>query len=141
LPWRGGGLRSSVGLMVRFLVKAAIFLGSAALGLGVAALLLDTFDVTIQGLIVSAVFFAVVQSLLGPFILKMTHKYANALTGGVGLISTWVALLLTTLLTSGLSISGLSTWIAGVVIVWLVTALATWILPMFLLKEAVQRDT
>ncbi len=124
--------------MVRLIVNAAIYLGSAALGLFITSLILEDFKVTVSGLIVSAVIFAILQSILGPFILKMTHKYASALTGGVGLLSTFVALLLTTLLTTGLTISGLSTWIAGVVIVWLVTALATWLLPLVLLREAVQ---
>ncbi|WNM23558.1 phage holin family protein [Demequina capsici] len=125
--------------MVRLIVNAAIYLGSAALGLFITSLILTDFKVTIEGLIISAILFAIFQTILGPFIFKMTHKYASALTGGVGLLSTFVALLLTTLLTSGLTISGLSTWIAGVVIVWLVTALATWLLPLFLLKEAVEK--
>lgn len=132
-------LRDILQIMVRLIVNAAIYLGSAALGLLVAAAVVDSFAVTLQGLIVSAVFFAVIQSLLGPFIFKMTRKYANALTGGVGLVSTWVALLLTTALTSGLTISGVTAWIAGVVVVWLLTALATWLLLLFLLKEAVDK--
>ncbi len=126
--------------MVRFIMNAVIYLGSAAIGLFVASLVLgDDFKLPIAALLLATVIFAVIQMVLGPFIFKMTHKYASALTGGVGLVSTWVALLITDLLVEDFQITGgIATWLAAIVIVWLVTAIATWVLPMFLLKEAVE---
>ncbi|MDN4473418.1 phage holin family protein [Demequina zhanjiangensis] len=126
--------------MVRFILNAVIYLGSAALGLFVASLVLGSdFTLPPAALLLATVFFAVFQLILSPFIFKMTHKYASALTGGVGLVSTWVALLLTSMFVGDFDISGgISTWLAAIVIVWLVTAIATWVLPMFLLKEAVE---
>ncbi|WP_062202787.1 phage holin family protein [Demequina salsinemoris] len=126
--------------MVRFIVNGVIYLGSAAIGLFVTSLILgEDFKLSIAALLLATVLFAAFQMILGPFIFKMTHKYASALTGGVGLVSTFVALLLTNILVDDFSITGgIATWLAAVVIVWLITAIATWVLPMFVLKEAVE---
>ena len=78
--------------MIRFLVRAAIFLVSAAVGLLVAAALVDGVDVTTSGFLVAVVLFAAIQSVLSPFIAKVTARNAAALLGGVGLLSTFVAL-------------------------------------------------
>ena len=50
--------------------------------------------------------FAVLQSILTPWFLVMSRKYANALTGAVGLVSTVAALFVATLVGDGLTISG-----------------------------------
>jgi hypothetical protein len=125
--------------MIRFLVRAAIFVVSAAVGLLVAASVVDGVEVTASGFVVAVVLFAVIQSVLSPFIAKVTAKNASALLGGVGLLSTFVALWLTTLLGDALTIDGgASTWIAATVVVWLATALATLLLPIILVKAGLE---
>jgi hypothetical protein len=125
--------------MVRFLVRAVIFLVSAALGLLVAAALVDGVDVTTGGFVVAVVLFAVIQSVLSPFIAKVTAKNASALLGGVGLLSTFVALWLTTLIGDSLTIDGgVGTWLTATVIVWLATALATLLIPLVLVKAGIE---
>lgn len=121
--------------MVRFLINTLIFLGSSALGIWVTSLILEDFTVNFVGLLIAAVIFTVAQGLLSPFIFKMTTKYANAFIGGVGLLSTFVALLITTLLVDDLAIDGVTTWILGTILVWLVTAIATWVLPLIFLRN------
>ncbi|ROS26038.1 phage holin family protein [Cellulomonas sp. PhB150] len=124
--------------MVAFLIRALIFLLSAALGLWVASLVLDDFDLDWSGLLVAVVIFAVLQSVLAPWILRMARRYAGALTGAVGLISTFIALLITTLVSDGLSITGASTWLFGTLIVWLVTMLGALLLPLVLVRKGVE---
>lgn len=125
--------------MIRFALRALIFFASAAIGLLVAALLLDDVEVTLSGFLIVVVVFAVLQSVLGPFIAKVAAKNATAFLGGIGLVTTFVALLVSTLVSDSLDIDGgVVTWIAATVIVWLVTALATVLLPVFLIKEAVE---
>ncbi len=122
--------------MVIFLIRVAIFLGSSALGLWVTSLLVDGFHLTLGGFITAVVVFTVAQAILSPFIAKMANRYASAFLGGVGLVSTFVALLIATLLAGGLEITGGAvTWIASVVLVWLVTALATLLLPLVFLRN------
>lgn len=124
--------------MTRFLLRIAVFLGSAALGLLAAHLLLEDFTLSLSGFLAAVILFALAQSLLAPLTESMARKHAPALLGGIGVISTFVALLVATLFAGGLSISGISTWILATLIVWLVTALAAWFLPKVLLKD---RDT
>ncbi len=126
--------------MVRFLIHTLIFLGSAALGLWITSLILsDNMSLPLMALLVATVVYAIAQWILSPLIFKMATKYANAILGGVGLVSTFVALLIATLVVDDFTIDGIGTWIAATVLVWLITALATWILPMFLVKEAADK--
>ncbi|MFC0647401.1 phage holin family protein [Cellulomonas phragmiteti] len=121
--------------MVRLLIRTLIFLASAALGLLGAAAVLDGVTVTVSGFVVTVLVFAVAQSVLAPFVFRMSSRYAPAFLGGIGLVSTFVALLLARLLTEGLRISGTSTWVLATIVVWVVTALATFLLPLVLLRE------
>jgi uncharacterized membrane protein YvlD (DUF360 family) len=123
--------------MVRFLIRTAIFLGTAAFGLLIAWWLLPGFDIDWAGFLVAMVVFAIAQSLLSPLITKLATRHAPEVLGGVGLISTFLALLLATVIANGLRIDGLLTWVLATLIVWLVTALGTWLLSVAFLKRRV----
>lgn len=125
--------------MIRFLIRAAIFLLSAAIGLLVADLVLGSnFTIDARSFVIDVVIFAVLQSVLSPFILKVTARNAPAIVGAVGLVSTYVALLITELVSSGFTITGAQTWLYATLIVWIVTMLATLLLPFILVKRAVE---
>jgi len=122
--------------MVRFLIRLVINLATAALALWITSLVLpDNFSISISALLIAAVIFAVLQAILAPFIFNMARKYASFLLGGVGLVSTLLALLITSLLVEGLVITGLSGWIVGTLVVWLITAIGGWILGLIFLKK------
>ncbi|MCV7058124.1 phage holin family protein [Mycolicibacterium gilvum] len=121
--------------MIRFLLRIAVFLGSSAIGLLVAGWLVPGVSLSVWGFVAAVVIFTVAQAILSPFFLKMASRYASAFLGGIGLVSTFAALLLASLLSNGLSIRGIGSWIAATVVVWLVTALATLVLPMLVLRE------
>ncbi|HKP07432.1 MAG TPA: hypothetical protein VJU58_09290 [Microbacterium sp.] len=128
--------------MLTLLIRALIFLVSAALGLIVADLLLPGFSLHWDdwwGIVLAVVIFAVLQSVLAPWLFKITRRHANALIGGIGLLSTFVALLIAVLIpAAGIGIDGPVAWIIGTLVVWLVTALATWLLPPLFIKSRVQ---
>lgn len=128
--------------MLTLLIRALIFLVSAALGLIVADLVLEGFYLHWNdwwGILLAVVIFAVLQSVLAPWLLKITRRHAHALIGGIGLLSTFVALLIAVLIpAAGIGIDGPVAWIIGTLIVWLVTALATWLLPPLFIKNKVQ---
>lgn len=121
--------------MIRFLLRIAVFLGSSAIGLLVASLIVPGVTLRPLGFITAVVIFTVAQAILSPFFLKMASRYASAFLGGIGLVSTLAALVLASLFSSGISIRGLGSWIAATVIVWLVTAIATLVLPVLVLKK------
>ncbi|AHC26437.1 MULTISPECIES: phage holin family protein [Mycobacteriaceae] len=121
--------------MVRFLLRIAIFLGSSAIGLLVASWLVSGVTLRPLGFVTAVVIFTVAQAILSPFFLKMANRYASAFLGGIGLVSTFAALFLASLFSSGISIAGIGSWIAATVVVWLVTAVATVVLPALFLKK------
>lgn len=124
--------------MIRFLVRTVIYLVAAAVGLLVAAAVLSDFSLSASGFIVTVVIFAVLSGVLGPFIARTAHNNAPALMGGIGLVTTFVALVITELVTDGLSINGATTWILATLIVWLASLLATLIIPFVLVKAGVE---
>jgi len=124
--------------MIRFLIRTAVFFASALIGLFVADMILPDLSVAGESYLMVAIIFALIQALISPLMFKTVHRNASAFTGGVGLISTLVALIATAILTSGLTITGLTTWILAALIVWLAGAIAAFLLPLIFVKRTVQ---
>ena len=120
--------------MLRFLIRLAIYLGTAALALVITSLILTGFRISASGFLIAIGVFALAQSILTPFIVNMARKYAPAVLGGIGLVSTFVALLIASFFPGGITISGIDTWVLASLIVWLITALGGWLLPLLLLR-------
>lgn len=121
--------------MIRFLASVALHLLANAAGLLIASLVLPGFHIEVLGFVVSVLLFTAVEVLLGPFVLKMAVQYAPALRGGIALVTTFLGLLVTTWLTDGLRIEGVTTWVLAPLIVWLCVLLAAILLPMVLFKN------
>lgn len=127
--------------MIRLLIRLAVFLTSAALGLLGAALVLPSFQLSVSGFATAIVVFAVIKAILTPLLSKLTRRYVSALTSGVGLIATLLALIVASLFPDGLHATGIVTWALASLIVWFITSLADWFLPKAFLRDpAKQRD-
>lgn len=129
--------------MIMFLIRALIFLLSAAVGLIVADLILPGFMIDWSnwwGFVLAIVIFAVLQSVLAPWLATVAKRNAPALLGGIGIFSTLIALIVVVLIPgAGITIGApWWTWILAPVIVWLITALATLLLPMIFIKKKVE---
>ncbi|NLG21611.1 MAG: phage holin family protein [Actinomycetales bacterium] len=127
--------------MIRLLIRAGIFIGTAALGLLAASLLIDDVHLSFSGFLVAVGVFAIAQSILAPFIFNLARQFAPAMLGGIGLVSTFVALLIASLFPGGLRISGVTTWILATLVVWIVTAFGGWLLPLVFLKNRAEQRT
>ncbi|MFK0401502.1 hypothetical protein ACIQTT_04170 [Microbacterium sp. NPDC090225] len=127
--------------MITFFFRTLIYIVSAGLGLIVADLLLDGFQIEWSkwwGFVLCILIFALLQSILSPWISKIADRYAPVLLGGIGIFSTLVALIIVVLLPiGGLRIVDVTGWLLGAVIVWLITALGTVLLPLIFLKRRV----
>ena len=111
--------------MITLLIRLGVFFTTAAAGLLLAGLLVDGVTLTVSGFLLSVVIFAALQSIVAPLSERLLRRFAPALTGGVGIISTFLSLLLATLLPGGLQIRSLTAWLLGTLVVWLVTAIGT----------------
>ena len=122
--------------MIRLLVRMAIAVVANAVGLLVAAAVLDDVHVNAGSFFVAVLIFTVVFALMQPFLVSQFRRGNNsAALGGVALIATLVALIVTDLLSDGFSIDGVVAWIVATFIVWLGALLAAFILPFLGLKK------
>ena len=121
--------------MIRRLASLALHLIANAFGLFVAARLLDNFALHGLAFIIAVVVFSLTEVIAEPLLTKLALKNIPALRGGVALVTSFVGLIVTSLLTDGIVISGFSTWILAALIVWLFALLASVILPFFLFKQ------
>jgi uncharacterized membrane protein YvlD (DUF360 family) len=128
--------RRNEDLMIRMLIRVAVALLGAAIGFIVAAVVLDDMKLSGAAFLIAVVIFVVLTAVLHPLIEKIGDERASIISVGSALITTLLALLLTDLLSDGLSIDGVVTWILAALIVWPCTALASWILLRMFIKNA-----
>jgi uncharacterized membrane protein YvlD (DUF360 family) len=123
--------------MIRLIIRTGILLAANAVGLVVANAVLDEMNLNFSGFIIALAIFTVSVALLTPFLASTfrRNQSASAALGGVALISTLVSLIITDLISDGLSIDGVGTWLAAAVIVWAAALLAAFILPFLGLKK------
>ena len=121
--------------MRQILLRAVVLLGSWAIGLLVAAWVVPGVSLSLSGFVVAIVVFSVAQAILSLLILKLPHGYASLLLGGTGLALTIVGLSLASVLTHGLTIRGIASWVAAAVVVWLVTTVGAISLPELFARD------
>jgi len=121
--------------MLKFFARTALSLLANALALLVASVLLTGFAINGLAFVVAVFIFTASTTILEPLITKIATQNAPYLLGGIALVTTFVGLLVTTLITDGLRIMGIGTWVMATLITWLATVVGSLILPRFLFKE------
>lgn len=126
--------------MIRLIVSFVIQLAANALGLVVAASVLDKMGLSATGLLVATLIFTVVYAIAQPFLTQLALSKASALRGATALAATLIGLIITDLLTDteALSIDGAATWLEATVIVWIVSLLGVLILPLIFVRKKVE---
>jgi uncharacterized membrane protein YvlD (DUF360 family) len=117
--------------VIRLIFRTLIALLANAIGLIVAAAVLSGMHMSVGSFFLDLIIFTIVTALLQPFVAAQFRRLALI----AALIATFVALVVTDLVSDGLTIDGVSTWIAATVIVWLAALLAAFILPFLGLKK------
>jgi len=123
--------------VIRSLVRTLILFVANAVGLLVAAVVLDDMSMDVQGFLIDVVIFTIVVALMSPFLDSSFRRgrAGSSALGGVALIATLIALVVADLLSDGLSISGVGTYVLAAVIVWAASLIAAFILPFLGLKK------
>jgi uncharacterized membrane protein YvlD (DUF360 family) len=125
-------------MVIRLMISAGIRLLANTIGLLVAAAVLDGMTIDSASFIVAVLIFTVTEVFFEPLLRQMAVRSAQALMGSISLIVTFVGLLVTDLVSDGLQVSGVSTWILATIIVWLAALIAGLILPLILVKRVAQ---
>ena len=126
--------------MIRTLIRIGLSLAGNAIGLLVAAIILDDMSLSGAAFLIAVVIFTVLTAVLQPLVSKVAEKNAPALQSGSALITTFLALVLTALISDGLDIDGAVTWILATVLVWLLTVIAGVVLAKLVLKDTAARN-
>lgn len=127
--------------MVRFLWSFAVNLVSAAAGLLIAKLLLADLHLEASGFLIAVLVLTIAQAILAPFVFNMARQYASALLGGIGIVSTMLALFVASLFPGGVTVTSFATWVLAALIIWVVMALGGWLLLGWVLKRFVRPDS
>ena len=121
--------------MIRLLIRMGVALLGAAIGFVVAAAVLDGMTLDGAAFLLAIVIFVVLTAVLEPLIEKIGDEHLSIISAASSLITTFLALLITELISDGLTIDGLDTWLFATLIVWVCAALATWILLRMFIKN------
>ena len=123
--------------MVRLLVSGAIYLAANAVGLLVAAWVLDDMSVDGGAFVTAVLIFTAVEVVARPLFTQIAIKNVRGLVGSTALVATLIGLVITAWLSDGLTIDGALTWVLATLIVWAAALIAGLILPVLLVKRAV----
>lgn len=126
--------------MDRLLVNAAITVLANAVALVVGALVLDRFGLDVAGFAIALLIFTVVQVLLEPVLRSIAKDRAPVLVGLSALIATFVSLIVTSVVTDGLEISGIGTWFLAAAVVWLIALVAKLFMAKLLFRSLLEDD-
>ena len=110
--------------VVRWLVSVALTLASSLIGLLVAGLVVRGMGVQARGLILGTIVLTVAQALLVPVVTKLIGRHVPTLEGGIGVVSTFLALLVAWWAPGGITFDSLSAWVLGTIVVWVVVGVS-----------------
>lgn len=121
--------------MIRLLISVASSLVLSAIAMLLSGWwLAEWVTVQLGGFIVAVLVFTVAQAILAPFVFNLARQHASALLGGIGLVSTFLALWVATLFDGGITVGSLG-WLLAPLLIWIVTAFGGWIIMGVILKR------
>jgi hypothetical protein len=121
--------------MVRAFFSVLVHLIANALGLILAAWILEDVTLNASGFLIALLIFTGIEIVIQPLIIQTSMRHARALSGSSALIASFIALVVTVWLTDGLQIHGGTAWLLATVIIWAAALLAGILLPMFVFKR------
>ncbi len=124
---------------MRLLATTVLALLGNAIGLIVAAVVLEDMTLSGAAFVVEVLIFTAAFVILQPLAVKLAWQHSSTLAGGSALFATLAALIVADFLSDGMSITGVVTWLLATLIVWLVAVLAGILLPLVLFKKTLGR--
>lgn len=121
--------------MVRAFFSVLVQLIANALGLILAAWILDDMTLNASGFLIALLIFTGIEIVIQPLIVQTSMRHARALSGSSALLASFVALVVTTWLSDGLQIHGTTAWLLATVIIWAAALLAGLLLPLLVFKR------
>lgn len=106
---------------MRLIVRIVFAVVANAIALLIAAAVLDGVRIDATGFAFAVIVFSLASLILSPIVAWIVVRRMRALLGVIALVTTFVVLLVTDLLSDGFEIEGALDWVLATVIVWLAT--------------------
>lgn len=126
--------------MIRLLASLILSVLANALGLYMAKVFVNGFTIDGLSFVLAVIIFSLATTVLGPLIMKIALKNAPYLMGGIALVTTFVGLLITTIFSEGIAISGVSAWVVSTLVVWVFSVIGSVLLPLVLFKKTLANN-
>ena len=112
-------------MLARLGIRVLSSLVGIFVGIVISVAVLSGFSASSKAILVSTLLFWVVYLLVSFVTLRILIRQPSvAMAGLLALVSTVVALIVVNIVVSGLSISGVSTYVLATLIIWIATALS-----------------
>lgn len=105
--------------MIALFLRFILSLIANAIGLIMVSVFVIGFSINGLSFVVAVLIFSISTALLGPFISKVALTSAPFLLGGTALVMTFVGLLITNIVTDGITVEGMTTWAIATLVVWI----------------------
>lgn len=126
--------------MIRLLARLTLNILANAVGLLAAAIFVDGFSIDDVSFVIAVLIFSLATTVLGPLITKIALTSAPYLMGGIALVTTFIGLVITNLVSSGISIKGASAWLFATLIVWVFSLIGSVLLPLIIFKKTLAKN-
>jgi len=104
--------------MERLVLRVGLALAANFIALLIAAVVLDRFTIDEISFVWAVILFTAVTLGTGWVVERLLRTHAPAAVGLASLLTTWLALLITDLVSDDIQIEGIGTWIVATLIVW-----------------------
>lgn len=121
--------------MIRLAISVVATIIANAVGLLLAATLLEGFRIDAMSFVIVLLVFTGVMVLTGPLVTKIAVTSMPQIRGSIALVTAFFGLKVTEWLMAGFDIGGLSNWLAATLLVWLGSLVAEILLPIYVFKS------
>ncbi len=120
---------------MRLVLSVVVQLIANAIALVIAAAVLADMSLSANGFLVAVGIYTLISIVVAPMLREAARRRSPALLGSTALIVSLLALIGTSLVSDGLQIHGLGTWILAAVVVWFGGLVASFLLPFVIFKR------
>jgi Mycobacterial 4 TMS phage holin, superfamily IV len=121
--------------VIRLAISVVATIIANAVGLLLAATLLEGFRIDAMSFVIVLLVFTGVMVLTGPLVTKIAVTSMPQIRGSIALVTAFLGLKVTEWLMAGFDIGGLSNWLAATLLVWLGSLVAEILLPIYVFKS------
>lgn len=106
--------------MRRLGIRILLSLAASAIGLIVCALLLDEFEISVEAFPFAVILFGIANAIVEPIVAFALLRWLHAAIGLIALLANALTLWLTDVISTGIDVRGVGTFVLATLIIWVV---------------------